>query len=171
MTHGKEPSAAKDEAATISMVVNGDRWSGTIAVTQTLIELLRSGLALTGTKRSCEVGVCGACTVLVDGMPVSSCTFLAVNAHGRKVTTIEGLARRDGEPDSLQAAFVRHSAFQCGYCTSGMLLSARALLDHNADPTLADVVEWLDGNTCRCGAYSAILRAVMEAAAEERARD
>ena len=149
----------------LSCTINGASWSGEVPVEETLLELLRSRLRLTGTKRSCESEVCGACTVLVENRPVSSCSFLAFEAHGKTVLTIEGVARED-ELDPLQEAFVRNIGAQCGYCTPGQIMAAKALLMENPSPTREQVAEWLSGNICRCGAYGAIAKSVLEAAEE-----
>lgn len=146
----------------VSVTINGAPWSGSIPAELMLLDFLREHRGLTGTKRSCESEVCGACTVLVDGQAVSSCTFLAIEAAGRVVLTIEGL-ERDGHVDPLQAAFMRHEGFQCGFCTSGMIMSCKALLIENPAPTRQDVADYLRGNICRCGAYIEILAAVLEA--------
>jgi aerobic carbon-monoxide dehydrogenase small subunit len=127
-----------------------------------LIELVR-GLGLVGTKLSCDTQVCGACTVLLDGRPVSSCTTLAIEADGRKVETIEGVA--DGTTlHPLQQAFIDRFAFQCGYCTPGMIMAAKALLDERPDADAAAVRHWMEGNICRCTGYGTIVEAVLEAA-------
>ena len=131
----------------------------------TALDLLRDRLALTGTKYGCGEGVCGTCTVLLDGEPVRACLVLAARLRGRAVVTVEGL-ERDGEPDRLQAAFARAGAVQCGFCTPGMLLSAQALLASNASPTAKDVREALAGNLCRCTGYTKIIAAVLAAARE-----
>ncbi len=127
-----------------------------------LIDLLRGPLGLTGTKRSCEVQVCGACTVLVDGLPVSSCTLPAFEVRGTRVLTVEGLAH-DSLGASLTEAFAESAAFQCGFCTPGMLLAAKALLDSVPEPTEAQVVDYLGGNVCRCTGYKKIVEAVVDA--------
>ncbi len=129
----------------------------------TVLDLLRDGLALNGTKYGCGEGVCGTCTVLLDGEPVRSCLVLASRLRGRTVITVEGLDR-DGEPGPLQAAFARAGAVQCGFCTPGMLLSARALLAAKPAPTEHDVREALAGNLCRCTGYTKIIEAVLAAA-------
>ena len=129
----------------------------------TVLDLLRDGLALNGTKYGCGEGVCGTCTVLLDGEPVRSCLVLASRLRGRTMVTVEGL-NRDGEPDRLQAAFARAGAVQCGFCTPGMLLSARALLAANPAPTEHDVRDALAGNLCRCTGYTKIIEAVLAAA-------
>jgi aerobic-type carbon monoxide dehydrogenase small subunit (CoxS/CutS family) len=147
--------------------VNGQEWSGTVSVGETLLETLRGRLRLTGTKRSCEEEVCGACTVLVDGQAVSSCTFLTVEAAGRAVLTIEGLAEGD-KLHPIQEAFVRQSALQCGFCTPGMIMTAKALLEEYPAPDRETIRWYLNGSICRCGSYPAIEAAILEAA--ERAR-
>ncbi|HEV8343089.1 MAG TPA: (2Fe-2S)-binding protein [Candidatus Binatia bacterium] len=133
---------------------------------ETLAELLRNRLSLTGTKVSCEVQVCGACTVLVDGLPVSSCTLLAYEVRDRDVLTIEGLAKPDGTLHPIQQAFIDEFAFQCGFCTPGMILATKALLDEIPKPTREEVVHFMDGNICRCTGYVSILRAIQRAAKE-----
>lgn len=127
-----------------------------------LIELVR-GLGLVGTKLSCDTQVCGACTVLLDGRPVSSCTTLALEADGRNVETIEGLAIGN-TLHPLQQAFIDRFAFQCGYCTPGMIMAAKALLDERPDPDAATVRHWMEGNICRCTGYGIIVEAVLDAA-------
>ena len=131
-----------------------------------LIELVR-GLGFVGTKLSCDTQVCGACTVLLDGRPVSSCTTLAIEADGRKVETIEGLANGN-TLHPLQQAFIDRFAFQCGYCTPGMIMAAKALLDERPAPDAATVRHWMEGNICRCTGYGAIVEAVLDAADPER---
>jgi aerobic-type carbon monoxide dehydrogenase small subunit (CoxS/CutS family) len=147
----------------VQLTVNGQPWSGEVPVEEVLLDLLRHRLGLTGTKRSCESQVCGACTVLVDGIPTSACSHFTFDANGKSITTIEGLSASDG-PDPLQEAFVRHMGFQCGYCTSGQIMAARGLLLHNPTPTHAEIAEWMSGNICRCGCYAAIAAAIQEAA-------
>jgi carbon-monoxide dehydrogenase small subunit len=131
---------------------------------ETLAEVLRNTLHLNGTKVSCDVQVCGACTVLVNGMPVSACTTLAYEARGKSVTTIEGLEKPDGTLHPLQQAFIDEFAFQCGYCTPGMILSAKALLDENPNPTRDEIIHHMDGNICRCTGYVPIVAAIERAA-------
>jgi len=131
---------------------------------ETLAEVLRERLNLTGTKISCEVQVCGACTVLVDGLPVSSCTLLAYEARDRSVVTIEGLAKPDGALHPVQQAFIDEFAFQCGFCTPGMILAAKALLDENPQPSRDQIIHYMDGNICRCTGYVPIVRAIQKAA-------
>lgn len=149
----------------ITLSVNGKRWEGDVPVEEVLLDFLRYRLGLTGSKRSCESEVCGACTVLVDGRPVSSCSYLAFEARGSAVTTIEGLTA-DGEVDPLQEAFMRNVAFQCGYCTPGQLMAAKALLLENPSPTYEQIAEWLNGNICRCGCYPAIAQSILEVASQ-----
>lgn len=153
----------------ISFTVNRTGWTGEVPVEETLLELLRNRLRLTGTKRSCESEVCGACTVLVDGRPVSSCNYLAFEASGKSVLTIEGVAQGD-KLDPLQEAFIRNIGAQCGYCTPGQIMAAKALLLDNPDPTREQIGEWLSGNICRCGAYGAIAQSILEAAEAYQAR-
>jgi aerobic-type carbon monoxide dehydrogenase small subunit (CoxS/CutS family) len=151
----------------LSLTVNGKTWSGDVPIEETLLELLRNRLRLTGTKRSCESEVCGACTVLVDNRPVSSCNYLAFEAHDKLVLTVEGVAR-GADLDALQEAFIRNIGAQCGYCTPGQIMAAKALLMENPDPTREQIAEWLSGNICRCGAYGAIAQSILEAARESQ---
>lgn len=147
----------------LSMSINGEPHEFDAADHRTLIEVLREDLALTGTKDACRQGVCGSCTVLVDGVAVRSCLMLAARCQGKSVTTVEGLAGAD-RLSALQQAFVDAGAVQCGYCTSGMLIAATALLDANPAPTEQQVREALIGNLCRCTGYAPIVRAVLAAA-------
>ena len=151
----------------LSVTVNDQTWSGDVPIEETLLELLRNRLRLTGTKRSCESEVCGACTVLVDGRPVSSCNFLAFEAHQKSVRTIEGVAAGE-KLDPLQEAFIRNIGAQCGYCTPGQIMAAKALLNENPNPTRDQITASLSGNICRCGAYGAIAQSILEAAEEYR---
>jgi xanthine dehydrogenase YagT iron-sulfur-binding subunit len=155
------------QTVAVSVTVNGQPWSGQVPVEEVLLDFLRRRLGMTGTKRGCESEVCGACEVLVDGAPVSSCNYLAFEADGRAITTIEGVATGD-ELHPVQEAFIRNAAAQCGYCTPGQILSAVALLQQNQSPTYDDIAHWLVGNICRCGCYPAIARSIVEAAAELR---
>ena len=148
---------------TIIVTVNGARECLDVRPNMTLLQMLREKLALTGTKNGCEAGECGACTVLVDGEPVNSCMMLAVEADGREVLTVEGLAP-EGQLSPLQEAFVEHNAVQCGFCTPGMLMSAHALLERNPNPTEEQIKQALVGNLCRCTGYVRIIRAVRAAA-------
>jgi len=152
-------------AIPVTLELNGRPISLEVQPNETLAEMLRTRLALTGTKVSCDAQVCGTCTVLVDGRAVSSCTFLAADAEGRRVTTVEGLADAEtGALSRVQQAFVDRAAFQCGYCTSGFLISATALLSETPRPSRAQVIDYLDGNICRCTGYEAIVDAVLDAA-------
>jgi carbon-monoxide dehydrogenase small subunit len=151
------------ELIDVELTINGVRRDLRIEPRESLADVLRGRLSLTGTKVSCDAQVCGACTVLVDGLAVSACTFLAVDADGRSVRTVEGLAR-DGRLSALQQAFIDRAAFQCGFCTPGMLMAATALLEDNASPTREEVVHGLEGNLCRCTGYAPIVDAVLQAA-------
>jgi len=153
----------------IALQVNGEARELPVAPHRTLLEALREDLDLTGTKHGCELGECGACTVLLDGEPRLSCLTLAVEAEGREITTVEGLAQGP-ELHPLQAAFVELGAAQCGYCTPGMLLSALALLEATPAPTLEETKQALSGNLCRCTGYAKILEAVDLAASRLRSR-
>jgi len=147
----------------VDFTLNGRACRIDVPAHWTALDLLRDGLALNGTKYGCGEGVCGTCTVLVDGEPARACLLLVARLRGRAVLTVEGLDR-DGEPDRLQTAFARAGAVQCGFCTPGMLLSARALLATNPSPTENDVREALAGNLCRCTGYTKIVQAVLAAA-------
>lgn len=153
----------------VRLTVNGRNHDLSIEPRQTLAEVLRETLALTGTKVSCDAQVCGSCSVLVDGLVVSSCTYLAVDADGRRILTVEGLADGGtGELSVLQRSFINHGAFQCGFCTSGFLMTATALLEENPRPTRDQVVRGLEGNICRCTGYEQIVDAVMAASVSDR---
>src|SRR5215472_12984434 len=147
----------------ISLVVNGEREEADVEPRLLLVHFLRERLGLTGTNVGCDSTSCGACTVLLDGESVKSCTVLAVQADGTAVTTIEDVAR-DGELDPLQAAFQRHHGLQCGFCTPGMVMAATSLLRENPNPTEEEVRLGLEGNLCRCTGYQGIVDAVLEAA-------
>ncbi len=149
----------------VTVTVNGSVERVDVPSNMTLLHMLREKLALTGTKNGCEAGECGACTVLLDGEPVNSCLVLAIEADGREVLTVEGLAPQ-GELSPLQQAFIRHNAVQCGYCTPGMLMSATALLRRNPHPTEEEIKEALVGNLCRCTGYVRIIEAIQDAAAQ-----
>ena len=147
----------------VSMTVNGKAATGTVEGRTLLVQFLREQLGLTGTHVGCDTSQCGACVVHVDGKSVKSCTLLAVQANGAKVTTIEGLAG-NGELHPMQAAFREHHGLQCGFCTPGMVMSAVDLASHNANPSEQDVREWLEGNICRCTGYHNIVKAVQAGA-------
>ena len=150
----------------IELTVNGDRYQVAVDPGQSLAEVLREELNLTGTKIGCNQGDCGACTVLIDGRAVSSCLTLAVEVRGRRITTIEGLAPSPQELHPIQQAFIDHHAVQCGFCTAGMILSAKYLLDNNPDPTEDQIRQGLSGNLCRCTGYTKIVEAIGAAAKE-----
>mgnify|MGYP000902540234 CR=1 FL=1 len=150
----------------ILLKVNGDLYEIAVDPWRTLVEVLREDLDLVGTKIGCQTGDCGACTVLLDGKSISSCLTLAIEANGREITTIEGLAPNGDELHPLQEAFVRRGAIQCGYCTPGMIMSAKHLLDRNPEPTEEEIRRGLSGNLCRCTGYNRIVEAIGAAAAE-----
>lgn len=145
----------------ITLNVNGVDRRMVVRTTDTLLDVIRGDLGLTGTKKRCEGGDCGACTVIMDGLAVNSCLVLAVEAEGRKVTTIEGVASKQ-ELHPIQKAFVEKGAIQCGYCTPGFIMSAKALLDKNPDPTETEIREAIAGNLCRCTGYAKIVEAIKE---------
>lgn len=158
--------ARRSEVQTIplSFTLNGRLQDLEVEPHELLLDVIRDRLGLTGAKRSCDVQVCGACTLLVDGRPVSACTTLAFEVRGRSVLTIEGLAQDDGKLHPLQEAFIAHGGFQCGFCTPGMILSAKALLDENPDPTEEELKHFMHGNICRCTGYKKIIESIMAAA-------
>lgn len=143
----------------IVLHINDEDYEVEVEPSRLLVDAIREDLGLTGTKKGCEIGVCGACTVLLDGKVVSSCLMLAVHAVGKKITTIEGLTK-NGELHPLQKAFIDHGAFQCGFCTPGMILTSKAILDENPHPTEEEIREGLNGNLCRCTGYVKIVDAV-----------
>ena len=147
----------------VGLTVNGRKRTANVDVRRTLLEMLRTDFDLTGTKLVCNHGSCGACTVLLDGKPVYSCMTLAVDAEGKRVETVEGLAK-GSKYHPLQTAFVQHDALMCGFCTPGFLMSCKALLDANKNPTLDDVKNACSGNICRCGTYPRIFEAALDAA-------
>jgi carbon-monoxide dehydrogenase small subunit len=147
----------------VSLTVNGSREYVQVTSNETLLALLRDRLGLTGTKNGCSAGECGACTVLMNGEPVNACLVLAVEADGAEIVTVEGLAN-DGQLDPLQQALIEHSGVQCGFCTPGVLISARALLNRNPHPSEDDIKDALRGNLCRCTGYVRIIDAVKAAA-------
>ena len=144
----------------IRLKVNGEPYELLVEPRKTLLDVIREDLCLTGTKRGCDTGDCGACTILINGMPVNSCLVLAVDAQDKDITTIEGIAQ-DGQLHPLQEAFINHGAIQCGFCTPGMILSAKALLDKNPRPTELEVRKAIAGNLCRCTGYDKIVRAIL----------
>ncbi len=152
----------------IHLTVNGREYELAVAPNRTLVDLIRYDLELTGTKKGCEVGDCGSCTVLLDGKPVNSCLVLAVQADGKDVLTIEGMETDEGL-HPIQQAFVEKGAIQCGFCTSGMILTAKHLLDHNPAPDKTEVRLAISGNLCRCTGYQKIVEAI-QAAGEESGR-
>jgi carbon-monoxide dehydrogenase small subunit len=153
-----EPTATR----TIAVEVNGHRYEREVDARTLLVHFIRDDLDLTGTHVGCDTGNCGACTVLYDGRTIKSCMLLAVQADGASIETVEGLAP-DGELTALQQAFSRHHALQCGYCTPGMLISAKHLLDNNPEPTENEVRRAIQGNICRCTGYVNIVEAILDA--------
>jgi len=150
----------------ITLNVNGNEYKVEVAPYHSLCDVLRDKLGFTDVKNSCNQGECGACTVLVDGKPVSSCLMLAVQAEGKKIVTIRELSK-DGELHPLQKKFIEYGAVQCGYCTPGMILAAKALLDENPNPSEDEVRIAISGNICRCTGYQQIVEAIMATAAEK----
>jgi carbon-monoxide dehydrogenase small subunit len=146
----------------IKLTVNGTLYELGVQSWETLVEVIRDNLGLTGTKEGCGLGECGACTVIMDGKPVNSCLVLAVEADGKQITTIEGLA--DGKLHPLQEAFVEEGGMQCGFCTPGMIMSAKALLDENPDPDDDEIKRGIAGNICRCTGYAKIVASIKAAA-------
>jgi carbon-monoxide dehydrogenase small subunit len=151
------------EKRIIQLTVNGEDYDLSVTPNRTLLEVLRNELNLTGTKEGCGEGACGLCTVLLDGQPVRSCLTLAVEAQGKAITTIEGLAE-GGKLHPIQQAFVEHGAIQCGFCSPGMILVTKALLDENPHPTEQEAREAISGNVCRCTGYAKIVEAMLAAA-------
>jgi len=149
----------------IELRINGDTYEVLVSANHTLLEVLRDQLALMGTKRGCDLGACGACTVLVDGEPFLSCIMLAVDAVGREIVTIEGLGER-GALDPLQRVFVEQGALQCGFCTPGMVLTAKAILGEGEHPTEETIKKKMAGNLCRCTGYKKIVEAIMTVSRE-----
>jgi carbon-monoxide dehydrogenase small subunit len=145
----------------VHLKVNGLAYEIEVEPRRTLLEVIREDLELTGAKEGCGLGECGTCTVLLDGKPIKSCITLAVQANGREVTTIEGLEKSDGTLHPIQQAFIDHGAIQCGFCTPGMVLSAKALLEDNPRPTEIEVRQAIAGNLCRCTGYQKIVEAIL----------
>jgi carbon-monoxide dehydrogenase small subunit len=156
--------------ARLTVTVNGEKLETLFAPYKTLLEVLREDLALTGTKHGCELGECGACAVLIDGEPQLSCLVLALECEGRSIETVEGMANK-AELHPLQAAFADLGAAQCGYCTPGILLTAKALLEHEPNPSRERIREAISGNLCRCTGYQQIIEAIEEGAARMRSED
>ena len=154
----------------ISLRINGKPYAATIDPATTLLDALRIELDLTGTKEICDRGACGGCSVLVDGKLTASCMMLAVDAIGSEITTVEGLAEGD-RLDPVQESFVRHDALQCGYCTPGMIMAVKALLNENPRPTPREIKQGLSGNLCRCGTYTNVVNAVLDASGQAPIRD
>jgi len=163
------PESQPDTASAVRLTVNEHPEEVRVSPRRTLLAVLREDLHLTGTKEGCGVGTCGACTVLVDGKSVLSCMMLAVQADGRTVETVEGLAR-DGTLDPLQQAFIEQDAFQCGFCTPGQIMALRGLLRRSPEASSEEIRHALDGNVCRCGAYLRIQAAALEVAKSAEAR-
>jgi carbon-monoxide dehydrogenase small subunit len=151
------------EMKKISFILNGKQYELKVKLWQTLLELIREDLNLTGTKEGCGQGECGSCTVIMNGKTVNSCLVPAVEADGQEILTIEGLSDND-RLHPIQEAFVSHSGMQCGFCTPGMIMSAKALLDSNPDPTEAEIRESISGNFCRCTGYTKIIESISAAA-------
>ena len=147
----------------IELTVNGQLYEVVVKPTESLLDVIRDGLGLLGAKKGCNVGECGACTVIMDGMPVRSCLVLAATAKGKNITTIEGLAQ-GGKLHPLQEAFVQQGAMQCGFCTPGFIMSAKAFLDENPNPSDEEIKQAIEGNLCRCTGYTGIIRAIKAAA-------
>lgn len=158
----------RSESRTLQFEINSRPVSLPVPPAKRLLDVLRDDLGLTGTKRSCEIGRCGACMVLIDGQPVNSCLAMAYQCEGKSITTIEGLAG-EKELDPVQQCFLEEGGYQCGYCTSGMIVSVKALLDSNPNPSNDDIQEALAGNLCRCTGYGSIWRSVRSAAERRRA--
>ena len=159
--------SAGPNAVPVKLLVNGQEHTVSIEPRYTLAETLRDNLGLTGTKVVCDRGSCSACTIWMDGTPMLACMTLAIDCVGRKITTIEGLSRGE-QMHPVQAAFVKHDAMQCGFCTPGMVMSCAALLERNRDPQLADVKHAVSGNLCRCGTYPKIFAATLDVALERK---
>jgi len=147
----------------IVLNINDENYEVEVEPNRLLVDVIRDDIGLTGTKKGCEIGVCGACTVLLDGKVVSSCLMLATYAIGKKITTIEGLFK-NGEFHPLQKAFVDYGSFQCGFCTPGMVLASKAMLDENPHPTEHEIREGLNGNLCRCTGYAKVVEAIQAVA-------
>jgi carbon-monoxide dehydrogenase small subunit len=154
----------------INLNINNEKYNLSVKPNTLLLDLLRDEIGLTGTKRGCDTGECGACTVLINGVPVNSCLVLAVEVDGKDITTIEGLSH-NGKLHPIQETFIEKGAVQCGFCTPGMILSAKALIDNNPDPTEQDIKVAIAGNLCRCTGYKKIIEAISAAAERMRRRE
>ena len=150
----------------MTFTINGEIYEDEIDVRRTLLEVLRENFGLTGTKKGCNEGECGTCTVILDGKPVASCIVLAVEAQGKSIETVEGL-EQNGELHRLQQAFIEHGAFQCGFCTPGVLMAAKGLLNKNPKPNEAEVRRAIAGNLCRCTGYNKYVEAILDVAAKK----
>jgi xanthine dehydrogenase YagT iron-sulfur-binding subunit len=163
---GGEPAPASGAASAVHLLVNGKSHSLLLDSRTTVLDALRENLHLTGTKKGCDQGQCGACTVHIDGERVLSCLTLAVSAQGKRIDTIEGLARADGTLHPMQQAFIDQDGFQCGYCTPGQIMSAIACVREGHADTDSDIREYMSGNLCRCAAYPKIVAAIKQARAQ-----
>lgn len=155
-----------DEKIRVELTVNGDRHTVTVASDETLVTTLRRELRLNSVRTTCDIGICGACTVLVDGLPVSGCLTLTALSEGQEILTSEGLLENGEMVDPLQQAFVANSAFQCSYCTPAMVLTARSLLKENPSPGVEEIREYMAGNLCRCGSHPHVIEAVQSVASK-----
>ncbi|OHV89404.1 oxidoreductase [Mesorhizobium sp. ORS 3428] len=167
----EEPGAARSklrDAVAVSLRINGQPYALSLDTRTSLLDALRDHVGLTGTKKGCDHGQCGACTVLVDGKRVLSCLSFAVMNRGREVTTVEGLAASDGKLHPMQQAFIDHDAFQCGYCTPGQIMSAIGCINEGHANSEADIREFMSGNICRCAAYPNIVAAIVQARDQTR---
>ncbi|WP_321470396.1 (2Fe-2S)-binding protein [uncultured Paludibaculum sp.] len=158
------PGVMGPGAVAITLNINGKPVKATVEPRETLLDTLRNHLDMTGAKRVCDRGTCGACSVLVNGKVSYACSILAIDAQGKQITTIEGFAMSGGKPHAVVQAFVNNDAQQCGYCTPGFVVASKAFLDHNPNPTYEQVKDGLGGNLCRCGTYVGVRKAVLEAA-------
>lgn len=162
--------ATQDALHPLQLKINGENYQLNIPANRTLVDVLRHDIGLTGTKETCSVGVCGACTVLVNGEMIASCITLAVTVFNAEITTIEGLDK-NGPLHPLQESFINNGGFQCGACTSGQILAAKALLDQNPRPSETEIKEWMMGNLCRCTGYYQIIESVVNAIASDKPQD
>ncbi len=158
------PGVMGPGAVAITLNINGKPMKATVEPRETLLDTLRNQLDITGAKRVCDRGTCGACSVLVNGKVSYACSILAIDAQGKQITTIEGFAMSGGKPHAVVQAFVNNDAQQCGYCTPGFVVASKAFLDHTPNPTYEQVKDGLGGNLCRCGTYVGVRKAVLEAA-------